>query len=51
MPQIDYALLNRQLETLLDTLEGSGRGAVTPFGGTALIVGWGLLAWGVWQGG
>jgi uncharacterized membrane protein YgdD (TMEM256/DUF423 family) len=26
-------------------------GAVTPFGGTALIVGWGLLAWGVWQGG
>jgi uncharacterized membrane protein YgdD (TMEM256/DUF423 family) len=26
-------------------------GAVTPIGGTALIVGWGLLAWGVWQGG
>ncbi len=26
-------------------------GAVTPFGGTALIIGWGLLAWGMWQGG
>jgi uncharacterized membrane protein YgdD (TMEM256/DUF423 family) len=26
-------------------------GAVTPFGGVALIMGWGLLAWGVLSGG
>lgn len=25
-------------------------GAVTPFGGVAFIVGWALLAWGVWRG-
>lgn len=24
-------------------------GAVTPLGGTALIVGWALLAWGLWK--
>lgn len=24
-------------------------GAVTPLGGTALIVGWGLLVWGLWK--
>ena len=26
-------------------------GAITPFGGVAFIVGWGLLAWGVLSGG
>lgn len=25
-------------------------GAITPIGGIAFIIGWGLLAWGVWQG-
>jgi uncharacterized membrane protein YgdD (TMEM256/DUF423 family) len=26
-------------------------GAITPFGGLAFIIGWGLLGWRVWQGG
>lgn len=25
-------------------------GAITPIGGTAFLVGWLLLAWGIWQG-
>jgi uncharacterized membrane protein YgdD (TMEM256/DUF423 family) len=25
-------------------------GAITPFGGAALIAGWLLLAWGAWRG-
>jgi len=33
------------------TLTGiRGLGAITPFGGVALIVGWLLLAWGAWTG-
>ncbi len=25
-------------------------GAITPIGGAAFLVGWGLLAWGIWKG-
>jgi uncharacterized membrane protein YgdD (TMEM256/DUF423 family) len=36
---------------LLVLTDTSWLGAVTPLGGAAFLVGWGLLAWGVWQGG
>ena len=35
---------------LLVLTDTSWLGAITPFGGVAFIVGWGLLAWGVLQG-
>ena len=35
---------------LLVLTDTSWLGAVTPMGGAAFLVGWGLLAWGVWQG-
>jgi uncharacterized membrane protein YgdD (TMEM256/DUF423 family) len=34
---------------LLVLTDTSWLGAVTPIGGGAFLVGWGLLAWGVWQ--
>jgi len=35
---------------LLVLTDTSWLGAITPLGGAAFLAGWGLLAWGVWQG-
>jgi len=35
---------------LLVLTDTSWLGAITPLGGAAFLVGWGLLAWGLWQG-
>jgi uncharacterized membrane protein YgdD (TMEM256/DUF423 family) len=35
---------------LLVLTDTSWLGAITPLGGAAFLVGWGLFAWGVWQG-
>jgi uncharacterized membrane protein YgdD (TMEM256/DUF423 family) len=35
---------------LLVLTDTSWLGAVTPIGGTFFLAGWGLFAWGVWQG-
>jgi uncharacterized membrane protein YgdD (TMEM256/DUF423 family) len=35
---------------LLVLTDTSWLGAITPIGGAFFLAGWGLLAWGVWQG-
>ena len=35
---------------LLVLTDTSWLGAITPLGGAAFLVGWGLFAWGAWQG-